>query len=292
MMNDTNWRVKDLGVLSGPLLVFGGVYSNLLSLEKLMALADEAGIPAQNIICTGDVVAYCADPEACVQAIRDWGIHVIAGNVEIQVREGEDECGCNFSDGSRCDLFSRQWYPFVQQQLSADSIAWMKELPDHLRFFYAGMRGYVLHGSYFETAGYVFRSTPWADKLANFQAAQSELILSGHCGLPFQQEQDGHYWLNAGVIGMPANDGTTRVWYLMLHDKDETLHYYHEAYEYDYESSASRMEALGLAAEYAHTLRTGLWDNCEILPEEETAAQGIPLIPQHSWLSESPTWGL
>jgi hypothetical protein len=41
---------KNIGTLKGPLLVFGGVYSNLQALQALQALAQERGIPARNII--------------------------------------------------------------------------------------------------------------------------------------------------------------------------------------------------------------------------------------------------
>jgi len=32
-----------------------------------------------------------------------------------------------------------------------------------------------------------------------------------------------------------------------------------------------------LSEEYAGTLITGIWDNCEILPDQETAMQGIKI---------------
>ena len=34
------------------------------------------------------------------------------------------------------------------------------------------------------------------------------------------------------------------------------------------------MQANGLPDSYAHTLLTGIWDNCEILPAAEKALQG------------------
>ena len=78
-------EVKNIGNLSGKVLVFGGVYSNLQALEALQKVADKEGITPSNIICTGDIIAYCAQPSACVDAIEDWGIHVIQGNVEENI---------------------------------------------------------------------------------------------------------------------------------------------------------------------------------------------------------------
>lgn len=273
----SEFTVQDLGKLNGQILVFGGVYSNLPALERLMGIAENLQIPSQNIICTGDIVGYCAEPEECVQTIRRWGVHCIAGNVEIQLRNREADCGCNFDEGSRCDMFSRKWYPFAQSRLSERAIDWMEQLPLHLRFEYAGKRVCVLHGSCQNPSEFVFRSSPWAVKAANFQAIDAEIILAGHCGLPFRHQNGELYWLNAGVIGMPANDGTPRVWFMTIDLTEQGLHIEHHAYTYDHERAARLMEQLHLPREYSETLRTGLWDNCEILPEEETQAQGMRL---------------
>lgn len=269
--------VKHIGELKGTVLVFGGVYSNLQALEKMMSLAADLNIAPQNIICTGDVVGYCADPEAVVQKVKDWGIHCIAGNVELQLRDGEEDCGCDFNDGSRCDLFSRQWYPYAQSVLSQEAINWMHELPHHIQLNYAGLKGQVVHGSVTEVSGYIFASTPWQEKARHLTLAEAGFILAGHSGLPFSEQQDGKHWINPGVIGMPANDGTTRVWYTLLDDTNG-LTYKHHSFEYDHATAATRMRSHRLPVAYALTLETGLWDNCEILPPTETAAQGHKLF--------------
>ena len=86
-----------------PLLVFGGPYSNLRALAALRQRAGELGIPASQTICTGDVVAYCAEPEETTPAIRDWGCHVIAGNCEEQLAAAAEDCACGFEPGTECD---------------------------------------------------------------------------------------------------------------------------------------------------------------------------------------------
>lgn len=270
---------KNIGRLEGKLLVFGGIYSNFQSLEKMYAIASEMGIPNSNIICTGDVVGYCAQPEEVIQKVKGWGIHSIAGNVEIQLREGEEDCGCDFTDGSRCDNFSKQWYPFAQQQLSKDSTNWMQPLPDFIRFQYGKREALVVHGSWFGTSEFVFKSTPWSSKKLNFTQTDTDLILAGHCGLPFNDENDEKLWLNPGVIGMPANDGSPHVWYMILDLKpDGDVVYEHHSFSYNHDLASDLMNEKGLTPEYAKTLKTGLWDNCEILPESETQAQGKPIL--------------
>ena len=74
--------------VQGDILLFGGVYSNLQALEKLKRIAEQNNIPAENCICTGDIVGYCAQPEETVQLFKLWGARSIAGNVEIQLKNG------------------------------------------------------------------------------------------------------------------------------------------------------------------------------------------------------------
>jgi Calcineurin-like phosphoesterase superfamily domain len=263
----------------GRMLVFGGPYSNLQALETLKSIADQLQIPLGNIICTGDIVGYCAQPEESVQFVKDWGIHAIQGNVEQNIIRGEDDCGCNFAEGGRCDLFSRTWFPYAVQTLSAEAVAWLSTLPLHLSFRYADKSVTVLHGAANGIADFVFGSTPWPVKEATFAATGADVILAGHAGLPFADMRvsdrgPGRYWLNAGVIGMPANDGTPRVWYLLLDDTDGLFTYTFHAFTYDNRTAHQLMVANQLPDSYAQTLLTGIWDNCEILPETERALQG------------------
>src|SRR5437763_580683 len=62
--------------LHGPVLVFGGPYSNLDATQALLDQAARMRIPAEGIICTGDLVAYGADAAATVSLIRRAGCHV------------------------------------------------------------------------------------------------------------------------------------------------------------------------------------------------------------------------
>lgn len=277
-----NNKIKHSGSLAGPVLLFGGVYSNLESLSTLKQIADRLGVLPDNIICTGDIPGYCADPEACLKLIRKWGIQSIAGNVEIQLRDGLEDCGCDFEADSRCDLFAKAWYPYAQKRVSTESLEWLKSLPEFISFDYYGKRCLVVHGSCSRTSEFIFHSTPWEVKQHNFDQTGADVIIAGHCGLPFSQVTGEKYWLNPGVIGMPANDGTPRVWYMLLHppaegQKSSALRFTHEHFLYDNEETFARMLEEELPVAYAKTLTSGLWDNNDILPETETAAQGIPL---------------
>lgn len=262
------------------LFLFGGCYSNLQAATCIKEIATELGFGSQQIICTGDAVGYCAQPEETVQLIKDWGIRVIAGNVEIQLRDGEMDCGCNFVEGSRCNTFSTKWFPYAQNQLSQRSIDWMHNLPTHLHFEKNGKQFHVIHGGTDNVSEFIFESTPIERKLEIFEQTKSDVIIAGHSGLPFVQHiptDNGQekVWFNPGVIGMPANDGTPRCWYGIINL--ETFDFELKPFNYDHNLASQLMMQHELPKEYAKTLVTGIWDNCEILPERETARQGISL---------------
>ncbi len=96
--------ITDLGEVKGKLLFFGGIYSNLQSLQALKVWARENDYKPENIFCTGDIMGYCAQPLECINFLKDWNINSIVGNVELQIRTDQDECGCDFNSGGRCDF--------------------------------------------------------------------------------------------------------------------------------------------------------------------------------------------
>ena len=275
-------RERTIAPPPGPLLLFGGAYSNLEALLALRAEAERLGIPPGRVICTGDTPGYCSDPAACLELVEGWGIHAIAGNVETNLANGTDDCGCGFGDGSRCDMFSRLWYAYASAHVDDHHRAYMAGLADVLRFDFAGRRVAVLHGSPRDQSEFVWASTDWATKAAYLDELGADVVIGGHCGLPFLSREPGggpRYWINPGVIGMPANDGTPRTWYALL-DTDTAgqlrvrfrpLHYDHAR------AKAKMMDDRRLPVSYAATLTTGLWDNTEIMPPAEEAAEGTPL---------------
>lgn len=98
-----------LGDLDGPVLVFGGPYGNLEATRAVLEAADRAGVPPERTVCTGDIVAYCADPGATVSLLREAGIAVVMGNCEEALAADAADCGCGYAEGSQCDAWSAQW---------------------------------------------------------------------------------------------------------------------------------------------------------------------------------------
>jgi predicted phosphodiesterase len=260
----------------GPLLVFGGPYGNLSATQAMWLRARELGMAPQNVICTGDIVAYCAYPRETVELVRDWGIQVVMGNCEESLGFDEPDCGCGFDAGSQCSTLALAWYRYADSRIDAEQRRWMRGLPRHIDIDYSGARLRVLHGSLSSINEFVFASGDLDAKQRQARAAGVDAIIGGHCGIPFGQRAGDRYWLNAGVIGMPANDGGSHGWYLLLEPAEGgPLCSWHRL-GYDYEASREATVAAGMS-EYGEALASGLWPSMDILPAAERGQRGRPL---------------
>lgn len=276
----------------GPLLVFGGPYSNLRATEALIAEAGRLDIPPHRVICTGDVVAYCAEPDETARAVARWGCHVIQGNCEQQLAVGADDCFCNFEAGSACDLLARGWYPFASARVSPETRTWMAGLPETLELTLAGVTFRVVHGGVAQVNRWVFASDD-AVLAEECAAASTDVVIAGHAGIPFLARAPGASgractWFNPGVVGMPANDGTPDVWYGLLTPGAGGVALSTHRLTYDHAGAAAAMRRLGLADGYAGTLVTGLWPSLDVLPSAERAATGKRLRPDTAKVATPP----
>lgn len=265
--------------MDGPILVFGGPYSNLEATRAMLAEAGRLGIPAERTVCTGDVVAYGADPAAVVDLVREAGIHVIRGNCEESLAAGAGDCGCGFAPGSACDAASAVWFAHADRQLDADARIWMAALPARMDLDLGGRCLSVVHGGVEKINRFLFASGPAEDKRADLALAGTDGVIAGHCGLPFTQTLDGRLWHNAGVIGLPAHDGTPRVWFSLITPRGDGIGIEHRPLFYDHEAAAAKMHEAGLPEGYAAALESGLWPSCDILPAREIRHAGRPLQP-------------
>lgn len=266
--------------IDGPALIFGGNYSNLEATRALLAEAKLLGICSGNVVCTGDVIAYCADPLATMEVMRRSGVRVVMGNCEESLGFGSVDCGCGFEKGSHCDLLAAEWYRFASRMLDENSRAWMRALPRRLYLNIGGRRLAVIHGDVQNINSYVFASTPQDVMRKGIALADCDGIVGGHSGLPFTKIVDGRLWHNAGAIGMPANDGTSRTWYSTITPCSGELTIEHHALEYNFSAAAMKMRQAGLSERYALALQEGLWPSCEMLPKDELARRGRPLSPR------------
>ncbi len=264
--------------LGGKILAFGGPYSNIQALEALFAAARRHGIPPERMICTGDIVAYGADPRPCIGLIREAAIPTVMGNCEEQLAANEGDCGCGFTPGSACDRLSAAWFAYASREVSAQDRAWMAALPRQIILRLGRWRLAVVHGAPSRINRFLFASDPDEVFAPELDMAGVDGVIAGHSGLPFTRPlKDGRVWHNAGAIGLPANDGTPRGWYTIIEDKGDELAFALHPLAYDHMAAAAAMRRARLPEDYARALETGIWPNLDILPHQERAATATPL---------------
>jgi hypothetical protein len=264
--------------ITEPLLVFGGPYSNLEATKAMLDEAHRRAIPPGNIVCTGDLAAYCADPQGVIDLLRNSGIRIVMGNCEESLAARAAECGCGFAEDSACAALSGQWYLYADRNIDAESRLWMGALPRRLDLDMGGRRLVVVHGGVTSINRFIFATSGEAID-EELSASGCDGVIAGHCGLPFTCERGGRLWHNAGVIGMPGNDGTPRVWFSVLVPFDGGLRIEHHALDYEHTAAAAKMRRGGLPKGYADALESGLWPNCDILPPTELKTSGRRLDP-------------
>ena len=262
-------KIKELGVLDDPVLLYGGPYSNLHATKALFAEADAMGIPPQRRICTGDAVAYGANPVETAQLVLAEGGTLVAGNCEHQLGAGAESCGCGFEDGSTCDILSKGWYPFALRALidRPDIADAFRAAPDIAIFHHHGRRCAVIHGGVSDVARFLWFVSPDEHleeeiQLIEQAAGPIDVVVAGHSGLPFVRPVAGRQWINAGAVGLPANDGTPDVQYAIL--ADGVAHV--QRMTYDAEGSKNAMISRSLTQGYELTMTSGHWPSEDILP--------------------------
>lgn len=249
--------------------VFGGVYSNHLALKQLLVECDKIGVEA--IFCLGDIGGFGPFPDRCFPLLRDGKIRSIAGNYDLSLARGKEDCGCGYTD-PRDNYFARISYDYTFQETSAENKAWLGTLPQFERIYLGPLRVYFCHGSPRQTNEFLWESTSPKHLLQNFtRDYDADVICCTHTGLKWHRPlPEGRHFVNVGVIGRPDNDGQTNVWFTLLDYSDHTFHCEFRPLAYHHERLAREMNGEGLPEEFVATIQGGWWTTCmEILPAKE-----------------------
>jgi hypothetical protein len=250
--------------------VFGGVYSNYLALEA--ALADAGRRDVEAVFCLGDLGAFGPHPDRVFPLLRDAGVLALAGNYDLSLAEGRDDCACGYTD-PRDNHFARQSYQYTFANTSGANKAWLGTLPRHRRIRLGRLQTLMCHGSPRQVNEFLWESTTPNGLIQRLlEDHQADLLLCTHTGIAWHRAlRDDRHLVNVGTIGRPQNDGATHVWYALLTAGDD-LAVEFVPVAYDHERLTQEMEAERLPVEFVETIRTGWWTTClEILPAKERA---------------------
>jgi len=249
----------------------GGIYSNYHAL--VATLDDIARRGADAIYFLGDLGAFGPHPDRVPELLIERGIAGIQGNYEESLAGGAADCNCGYTD-PRDNEYAQISYDYTFAKTSDALKRWMGTLPKQMRLEVNGHRLLLCHGSPRKINEFLWRSTspdPFLHRLCDEHDA--DVIVCTHTGLHWHRALGGkRHVVNAGVIGRPANDGRTNVWYTMLTIGDR-VNVEFVPVDYDHGTLAREMREERLPEEFIETIETGWWTTClEALPAKERMA--------------------
>ncbi|MGH9322848.1 MAG: metallophosphoesterase family protein [Vicinamibacteria bacterium] len=246
----------------------GGVYSNHIALEA--AIADARRRDVEAIFCLGDLGAFGPNPDKVFPLLIANDVRVMQGNYDHSIGGGLSDCQCGYVD-PRDNYFAKISYDYTFANTSDRWKAWMRELPESIRIEVGKHRVLMSHGSPRRMNEFLWESATSSGFLERLLSEhETDVVLATHTGIHWKRAlaADRHF-VNVGVIGRPANDGATEVWYTIL-DARRGFEVEFVPLAYDHEGLAREMEGEKLPREFVETIRSGYWTTClEILPSKE-----------------------
>jgi predicted phosphodiesterase len=249
--------------------VISDIHSNLEGLQAVLGEAERAGVDA--LLCCGDIIGYNADPNGCVDLVREKKIRCIRGNHERGLEDLEEGHAPNMNPVAMEALL------FTRESLTDSRREWLMSLPDELV-----VEGsfYLFHGSPADPDEYIFDpfEAAYAFKSLVYEHSSPANLLCfiGHthvCAAYFFDPEkrrvgekticDGdrfnilpraHYMFNVGSCGQYR--GGIPVATLSILDTEE-MSLGFRFLDYDYHASQDKIIKAGLPAFLAERLGMG-----------------------------------
>lgn len=191
------------------LAVISDVHANLEALEACLKKIEE--LKTDRIICLGDLVDYCAQPNECVELVKKYSDIVVMGN--------HDEAQFHYDLVSGFGENAMISSVHTRSVIRHEYVGYFRTLP----FTHTEDNMFFVHGSPYEPQSYHYVLTEGRARM-NFSFFEGKVCFIGHSHIPvvFREKDgdveivepgnvkdDGRYIINVGSIGQPR-DGDPR----------------------------------------------------------------------------------
>ena len=236
------------------LAFFSDVHGNAAALAAVLADIEARGIDL--VYCLGDLVGYGPYPNVVIDLIRTAKIPTIAGNYDDGIGFERGECGCYYADDEARRIGDVS-YAFTVAAVTDENKAWLRRLPQELRFEVESVRFHLVHGSPRRMNEYLMkdRDTRTYERLAKSEDA--DVLVFGHTHVPWHRRHGGVLFVNVGSAGRPK-DGDARAGYTLVQVGTEgEVEVTVVRVAYDVESTVAGVLAAGMPSALAEAFRSG-----------------------------------
>jgi predicted phosphodiesterase len=228
--------------------ILSDIHSNQEALGKALEEVSKEGV--DEIICLGDIVGYGANPNECVDLVRETTPHVLLGN--------HDEAAIDLSKTEFFNPYARIAAEWTSQTLTEKNSQYLANLP-----FTLERNGlFFVHASPYEPEEWNYILTP-ADAAANFDSFTLPICFVGHSHVPEvfcddlwakNVKRGGKFIVNVGSVGQPR-DGDPRLSFGVF--DTEEWSYRNVRMGYDIDLAAFKIRKAGLPRNLAERLSVG-----------------------------------
>lgn len=229
--------------------IISDIHSNLEALTAVIEEIDRRNV--QTIICLGDVVGYGANPNECIELLKERTIPCVAGNHDKAVI-GEKDIS-DFSDNAKAGV---RWN---REHLSEWNFEFLKRFPllmenDNALFVHASP-------DYPEEFRYLIFP---ADAVASFRYCSQPVCFVGHTHRPaifcedmatVKLTKEKKFIVNVGSVGQPR-DGDWRACFALFDTELWDVSYIRV--EYDVKTAREKILDAGLPRKLGDRLLVGV----------------------------------
>ncbi len=226
--------------------IISDIHGNLEALGAVLEEIQKHKI--DQLICLGDIVGYGANPNECIELVRQNCQVVLAGN--------HDYAALKKVDTSNFNNYAQDAIGWTIGNLKPESNAFLETL----KVFHKVDQVYFVHSTPMDPTEWNYILSTF-DAYQSFQEFQEQICFIGHSHVPIifmnrqrhrydilekkelHIDQKNRYIINVGSVGQPR-DLDSRAAYGIFDDELRTFTLYRV--EYDIEKTQAKMRAAGL----------------------------------------------
>jgi len=239
--------------------VIADIHANYEAFEAVLDRIE--ALRVNKIVCLGDIVGYGANPNECVDLVRDRKIKSVMGN--------HDACAAGLEEPDGFNPLARSALFWTRENLKEEKGLFLMTLPRELRV----IDFHLFHGSMCNLNRYILGKS---DAIENFLLLSKlpgdsvngffghthvrTVFSIGKAGVETEEalelslSPDKRYLINPGSVGQPR-DGDPRATFL-VYDENERRVTFHRV-EYDVKACQKKILSAGLPPMHAERLVWG-----------------------------------